>query len=135
MVDVSHEPARSGAEFESQVGALFTAAGYTVERNPPVPGQQIDLVATTYDNFGLARRVIIECKFISKGSISNSTVQEFVTFVKALLEKGFSAGILVTNRSFSLPAKQFARDLPFIDLKTYSELEDSLFDFSASFVR
>jgi hypothetical protein len=125
---------KRGNEFESQVAALFIAAGYKVDRNPSLPGQQIDLLATNFDNFGMPRRVVVECKFLADGTISNSTVQEFINFVKPLLDRGISSGIMVTNRNYSLPAKHFAASYPFIEIKTYEELEDSLFDFSGAFV-
>jgi restriction endonuclease/NACHT domain-containing protein len=123
---------QDGNEFESQVAALFAGADYTVERNPPIPGQQVDLVVSRLDDFGIRSRWIVECKYISSGSISNSVVQEFINYVKPLLERGYVGGIMVTNREFSLPAKNFAESYAFIVLKTYAELEDSLFSFSRS---
>ena len=119
---------KRGGEFESQVAALFIAAGYKIDRNPSLPGQQIDLVATNFDSFGLQRRVVVECKFLKDGTISNSTVQEFINYVKPLLDRGISGGIMVTNSDYSLPAKHFAASYPFIEIKTYEELEDLLFD-------
>src|SRR6266540_2068984 len=96
---------KRGSEFESRVAALFIAAGYKIDRNPSLPGQQIDLMATNFDSFGLRRRVVVECKFLKDGAISNSTVQEFISYVKPLLDRGISGGIMVTNRDYSLPAK------------------------------
>jgi hypothetical protein len=127
-------PNESGLQFENQVASVFIAAGYKVDRNQNLSGQQVDLVITGYENLGLERRLLVECKFKTKGSVSNNEVQEFISFVGPLLTKGYSGGILVSNQQFSLNAKAFAEQFPFIQLRTYADLEDSLFDFSRAFV-
>jgi len=128
-------PAPKWKEFENDVAALYKAMGYKVRPNQKIAGQQIDLIAERYVEGIGHRTVVIECKFRSKGSVSNQDVYDFIHFYQSTKNlNDFSAAIIVTNTSFSPEAYQAATQAPGLFLKTLQEVEDSVFDATADLV-
>lgn len=119
----------TGRDFELLVAAIYERHGYTIDHNIELSGQQIDLLAErVLPGIGLTR-VIVECKYRSSGSVSNSEVFDFVSVTKGLMDPHrISLGVMVTNRSFSAPAKAAAKDHGCIRLVTFDELEEELLD-------
>lgn len=121
--------ARKGAEFESYVASLYEALGYRVERNTRKSGQQIDLIVRKTMAGAGALTIIIECKYLSEGSLSNQEVHNFSAYFQSVRNHlGLTMGIMVCNRDFSTDAKAASQDQPFVQLKRQADLERELFD-------
>lgn len=117
------KPQTDGGTFEGEIARLYEALGYRVARDVLLGGQQIDLLAEKYEPEVGQRRVVIECKYIDKGSISNQLVHEFIaTYAALAIPQRLTAGVMVTNLTFSRYAKKAAENSPIV-LRTREELE------------
>ena len=74
---------KKGDLFEQFVESLYQSLGYYTERDVLVNGQQVDIVANkVIKGFGKIT-LIIECKYLTKGSVSNQVVYDFDSFLKS----------------------------------------------------
>jgi hypothetical protein len=112
-----------GNAFEQEVARLYEALGYVVKRDLLLSGQQVDLLAEKYSPGIGPTRILVECKYLESGSVSNQTIHDFASMFKNIAGKhGLTAGVLVTNRAFSRYARASAADAP-ITLLTREDLE------------
>jgi uncharacterized protein YjbI with pentapeptide repeats len=117
-----------GDAFENYIASLYEALNFKVSRKISVAGQEADIIAEKSIKGIGKEKLIIECKFKSKGAVSNQTVFDLIAIMKALpSEIGHSRGILITNTSFSINAKAAAHNSP-VTLIAASELESQIFD-------
>jgi len=118
-------------EFEVYVSGLYSALGYAVTRDVHVNGNQIDLVCEKYIDGFRQTKLIIECKFRSTDSVGVDDVNKFLHLATNLISRGeISGAAIVTNTRYSKESRQIVDTHPLIALKTVSELESELFDFS-----
>jgi hypothetical protein len=97
-----------GAEFEVYVARLYESLGFRVDTNVNLGGQQVDVLAETFIPGVGSARLVIECKWKEKKSVSNQEVFEFVTMIKALRPKGqVTRGVMVSNNGFSRNTSPF----------------------------
>jgi len=119
-------------QFETYVYSLYCAFGYSVNRNVAIGGNQIDLLCEKHiDGFNRVR-IVVECKHHNnKRSVGIDDVNKFLTLATNLIVRGeASGGAMITNTEFSKEARTATLKYPLIALKTVSELESELFDFS-----
>ena len=64
----------TGREFENEVANLYRILGYGVETNVDFHGFQIDLIVSRHIPGADETKLIIECKFKSRGNVSNVDV-------------------------------------------------------------
>lgn len=121
-----------GRIFEKEVVDLYEALNYNVEHNVELNGQQVDIYARKMiDGIG-EMKLIIECKYLEKGNVSNQQVQNFIATICTLKQKDQSLiGVMVTNTDFSTSAKSASKDS--ITLLTLEQLEKDIFNFRHSF--
>jgi hypothetical protein len=119
-----------GKRFEEEVARLYEALGFIVKRDRLISGQQVDIVAERYlPGIGLTK-LLIECKFVAQGSVSNQNVQDFLSMFNAIgPQNGFSNGVLVTNGSFSRNARA-SKISGAAHLRTTAELETEAINLS-----
>ncbi|MEA2879209.1 MAG: hypothetical protein QOF14_4405, partial [Hyphomicrobiales bacterium] len=118
-------------EFEAYVASLYAALGYTVSHNVDVGGNQIDLVCDKYIDGFRRTRILVECKYRTNDSVGVDDTNKFFALATNLISLGrISGGAMITNTRFSKEAKQIVGDHAVIALKTSSDLESELFDFS-----
>jgi hypothetical protein len=123
-----------GRAFENEIRSLLVLAGYRVECNVTIYGQEIDIVASKEDPLARSLNVAIECKFLTdtNRSVSNQDVFNFITAYDALSRKArFTHGLIVTNARFSQHALRAAESHEKISLRTQTELQDELFGIGA----
>jgi Restriction endonuclease/NACHT domain len=114
-----------GTEFERHIAFLYRSMGFSVETDVRLSGQQFDLIAEKYLVGGIQLRMPIECKYLSKGTVSNQHVLDFVSTFNAVRDRErFTHGAIVTNANFSRDAKSIVHASPAIALKTLPQLED-----------
>jgi hypothetical protein len=114
-----------GRSFENYVAALYESFGYDVTRHVVIGNQEIDVVAEMFVPGSGRIRLLIECKYIESGSISNQTVQTFAVTAEALsIKEQFNKAILVTNRTFAPGARASQNLSSRIELLTKPELEN-----------
>ncbi|WP_445453530.1 NACHT domain-containing protein [Flavobacterium sp. 25HG05S-40] len=120
-----------GDLFEKQVGEIYEGLGYKIESNRIVEGQQVDLIATKTVKGAGQVILMIECKYLTKGSVSNQNVMDFKNFIESNRSiQRISSGVLITNTSFS-STSHLAKG-PYLNLLTINELETTLFDIKDS---
>ena len=115
-------------QFEQYVASIYEHLGFSVTANVLLSGQQIDVLAQRIVS-GLGRtRLIVECKYRSKGNVSNQELYDFATVFSAISQaNNLDAAVMVTNSGFSAEAMQFAAQIGRIRLLTTSELVKSIF--------
>jgi len=100
-----------GAEFEHQVELLYRSMGSSVVPNVRLSGQQFDLIAEKPVVGGIRIRMAIECKYLSRGNVSNQAVLDFIHAYNVIRDKQrFTHGTLITNAGFSADAKSIPYD-------------------------
>ena len=118
-----------GGGFEDAVQSIYEGLGFIVERNVRISGQQVDLVIRkSLAGIGMLK-FLVECKFITRGSLPNQEVQDFVSFIRTAVGRdGITGGILVCSRDFSVNAKAVASLEDRVELKRMVDIERELFD-------
>ena len=116
--------------FEDEVANLYKSLGFTVIHNINIAGQQIDLICE-HSVLGIGpTKICVDCKHTRSdkmNSVTNQDVQNFISMFHSLRDKqGWSAGVLVSNRSFSQSAKAAAFQHHDIHLKTVQDLYEDL---------
>ncbi|MFQ5870768.1 MAG: restriction endonuclease [Candidatus Geothermarchaeales archaeon] len=93
----------SGFEFQKFVGDMFHRLGYRVEGISYFADSGRDLILEKN-----AEKMVVECKHHPKSTVSRPVVQKLHS---AVLTEGVARkGLVITTGSFSLPAKEYARD-------------------------
>src|SRR4051794_1682190 len=110
-----------GRNFEARVQAALLAGGFSVEGRRQVSGFQFDIIAIRDEEFGVQKKVAIECKFKSRGEVSSLEVAKFVTAFELLRDENFFWGIVVSNVDFARSAWQAAENKPSVLLKNINE--------------
>ena len=120
-----------GVEFELYIQSLYEGLGWITERNVKIGGQQVDIVIRkAVPGVGLIK-YLVECKYLSSGTVSNQEVHNFSSYVMAVKDEGgIIGGLLVTNRDFTADAKVAADNRHYIELRRQIDLEKDLFDVS-----
>jgi signal transduction histidine kinase len=121
-----------GNRFEAEVGEIYGAMGYAVERHVPISGQEVDILATRSIPGGGPYRVMVECKY-KGGTVlaGNADVQSIAgAYQIARVSHGVAACTLVTTNGFTLSAIEAARGAG-IHLATRRQLVAGLIDFSS----
>jgi len=118
-----------GNNFEFRIASLYEFLGFKTYRNREIQGQQIDIIAEK-DVEGVGEiKLIIECKFLSRGSVANQVIYDFRNLIFSIKNtQNITKGIIVTNRSFSKEAYLAAGIDGQIELRTENELELKVFD-------
>jgi uncharacterized protein YjbI with pentapeptide repeats/archaellum biogenesis ATPase FlaH len=119
----------AGAKFEAYVGTLYHDLGYRVTPNVNLTGQQVDLLAEKNIAGAGQSRLAIECKYQSKGNLSNQKVFEFIAVAETLIRHDrITKAVMVTNTGYTDGAWVAASKNQFVELITARALEDELFD-------
>ena len=113
MVDLN---SMSGKEFETLIKQLVGAMGFGIERCSVGPDGGIDILASTYKDL-VSGRYVIQCKRYSH-KVGVKPVRELFGVVTA---EGANKGVLITNSTFTKPARDFAEGKP-IELVDGSQL-------------
>lgn len=117
----------SGKNYENDVATLFRSAGYRIEQNVEYSGQEFDIIASKIEFGELYRRIAVECKFRSSGSVSNSDVHAFInSFISSSAAHGLTHGVIVSNANFSRQAHEAVQKHPQIRLINSALLERDL---------
>lgn len=125
-----------GDKFENYVRSLYEALGYRVERNVREHGQQVDLVAVRPIPGFLPIRLLIECKWRTRGSVPNQEVINFIAYIKSLSEaESFTGYVLVTNTDFSLSSKDASDMHGRLELRLERDLEAELMNVTPALAR
>lgn len=123
-------------EFEHYVQSLYRSLGFRVDHNEDVRGSQTDLLAERQSPGIGVERYLIECKYSTQETISNTEVNAFIANINSLpTSQGISAGIMVTNAEFSKFAKSRAANLGNIRLLTTREIELGVLDPTDAYLR
>jgi hypothetical protein len=118
--------------FEDEVAGLYRMLGFKVTKGVVIPGQQIDLVCEQWIPGIGPTRLCVECKYVSpsrprQASISNQLVHDFIAMFKSKREsQRWSAGVIVSNATFTEPAKAAANDCPDVYVKVLDDLYEEL---------
>ena len=73
---------QQGNEFENYIEKLYQSLGFKTEHNVKIGGQQVDIVARrNIQGIGQVT-ILIDCKYLSIGSVNNQTVHEYAAFLK-----------------------------------------------------
>jgi len=104
MVDLN---SMSGKEFETLIKQLVSAMGFGIERCSVGPDGGIDILASTYKDL-VSGRYVIQCKRYSH-KVGVRAVRELFGVVTA---EGANKGILITNSTFTKPARDFVEGKP-----------------------
>jgi Restriction endonuclease len=125
---VRKTPNECGQELESYVARLYAGLGYHVQVNVLLNGQQVDLLAVKEEKGAGSIRLVIECKFLSSGSISNQVVHDFRHFIEsAKRDAAITKGIIISNSSFTRTARLAAGY--HVELMSTHDLEQQLYTF------
>ncbi len=118
-----------GDRFEADVAKLYMAMGYSVERNIPLAGQEIDIYAKRRFKGGGEHRIIVECKYRSgEARAGNQEIQSIAGAYNVLKQANeANACVIVTSNGFTKDAIEVARAAGII-LKTYDDLKVELVD-------
>lgn len=109
------------SEFETVVGALFTAEGYDVERAGPTVERGIDLIAR---KSGIFRSKTVVIAVISPGgSISPATAEQIE---RGRTMNGAASGVIVRPESFGEPIHDAVSEENNVELLSGQELIDRL---------
>src|SRR6185503_16067644 len=121
-----------GDALEDYVAYMYEGFGYVVERDVLVTGQQVDLLATRQLPGAGWVRIALECKYLSRGKVSNQLIHDFAAFVSSAVSRGaITKGVIVTNASYSRTAKSAANES--VELLVLTELENELFALKQSY--
>ena len=122
-----------GNIFESYVENLYRGLGFKTKRNELVFGQEVDILAEKqYEGIGTIK-ILIECKYISAGKVSNQIVYDFLAFLKSLPDNlHVTRGVLVTTNGFS-PEATLINDR-MLSLVTQNELEREVLNLNSPFL-
>ena len=124
-------PTKSPAwrKFEAYAASLYSSLDYRVQRDVLLGGQQVDLVIEKHLQGIGTTRAVVECKFRSRGSVSNQEIQNTIaSFLSMSQREHVDHCIIVSNRAFSSKSQLCAKDHHNVHLLTIEQLEDSLFD-------
>jgi hypothetical protein len=128
-------PTKAGTEFERAVASLYQLLGFNTTHNIELPGQQADIIATRkVPGLGEAN-LLVECKYLSEGSVTNQTVQNFLASYLSLKDDvKFTKAIMVTNSTYSKGARAIAQRRGDLELLTIPDLRRQLIDSSQAFL-
>lgn len=116
-------------EFEQLVCHLYELLGFKVTHDIQLPGQQCDAIAEKYIPAIGFVRLLIECKWQTRGSISNQIVQTSLSSFHTLkADYRLSKCVIVSNVPFSKDAKSIAFTHSDIELVSIAQLERQLLD-------
>lgn len=118
-----------GNIFEGYIESLYQSLGFKSKRNEIIGGQEVDIIAEKYIDGVGSVKILIECKYLTKGKVSNQIVIDFLSFLKSLpSELGITKGVIITNTGFSTQSKLINNKL--ISLVEVDELEKEILDLS-----
>jgi len=124
---------QQGNVFESHIESLYQGLGYKTKRNEIVFGQEIDIVAEKQIDGAGTIKLLIECKYLSSGKISNQIVFDFLSYIKSLPDNlDITKGVMVTNKNYS-PQASIISDKK-LSLTTLDELEKEVLNLNNPFV-
>ncbi len=126
---------KKGDIFEKYISSIYESLNFNVVLNRNFLGQQVDIYAEKLiPGIGLTK-LIIECKYLKTGSVSNQNVYDFNNYISSIINVDKSVkGIIVTNRGFSKESKLASEGLN-ITLMTQNALESEIFDLKEPFIK
>lgn len=126
----------SGTAFELQLAQYYESLGFRVTRNKILLGHQVDLLASKdVPGAGLVN-VMIEAKFRSSGAVGINEVSNSVNAAQNLLNaQVISNAVIIASTSFTADAKSAVGTTTNIQLTTLYDLQQQLFNSSASLLR
>lgn len=118
-----------GWNFNQYCASIYESLGYKTTVNINIGPQQIDILAERHvSGIGLIK-IIVECKYLASGNVSNQEVIDFISLLNAIRDThGISKGVLVTNRGFTEKAVNAAAGSVNVELINSESLENHLFD-------
>jgi hypothetical protein len=124
------DTSRDWQSHEDHVAVLYRLLGYNVQPNINKDGQQVDLICEKWIE-GIGRTVLcVDCKYTVldvNRSVSKDDIDQFIYSFKSRADaNGWTAGVLVSNRSFTQFAHAAALRHPNIHLKTIADLHDEI---------
>lgn len=122
---------QKGDQFEDEIAEIYDAMDYDVERNVPMGGQEVDILAVQNVRGGKPYSLIVECKYKGRDKkASNRDVQDIAGAFNIAKSKNLVSGCtVVTTNGFSLSAQEAAASAG-IHLTTKHQLVKELIDFS-----
>lgn len=96
---INSEPVLSGVEYEIECEKRLIELGWSVIRRGGSGDQGVDLIGVIN-----GEKVVFQCKFYSS-PVGNAAVQEVIAGMKY---EGANTGVVLTNSSFTIPAKRLA---------------------------
>ncbi len=124
---------RKGEVFERYIASLYESLNFTVSTNINIRGQQVDIFAEKFIQGAGHTNLIIECKFLTKGNVSNQVVHEFGAFMTSI-NNPIYRGVLVTNSDFTKDAST-AAEANNITLLTQDQLEVEILGFKEPYFK
>jgi hypothetical protein len=122
--------AASWKDHERHVGTLYDLLGFTVGRDLNSAGKQTDLLCAKQIPGAGEIKLFVDTKYSAleeSDYVDPRLVEQFITTFHARKQPlGWTAGVLVSNRSFSKSAKEMAALHKDIVLKTLDELYDDV---------
>jgi hypothetical protein len=125
---------KKGEIFEKYVVALYEALNFHVSRNVNIGGQQVDIVAEKIVP-GIGKiKTLIECKYLTSGSVANQIVYTWGHFISTI-PKGSNiiSGVIISNQAFGKEANLAAQSIN-ITLLTEQQLESEIFQLKESYI-
>ncbi len=130
---MKNQNTRKGRAFENYIEKLYQNLGFSTNRNINIEGQQIDIEAHKYIDGAGEMSILIECKYLDSGNVSNQVSQDFVSTINALKTKvDFNKGILITNRNFTANSKKLSSGT--ISFLTVQELEQEILNLNSAYI-
>lgn len=124
-------PNECGRDLEDYVARLYAGLGYHVQTDVQINGQQVDMLAVKQERGAGAIKLLIECKYLSSGSVANQVVHEFRHFIEsAKRDAAITKGIIVSNASFARTARLAAGH--HVELLSTRDLENRCYVFHES---
>jgi NACHT domain/Restriction endonuclease len=119
---------RSGKPFESRVADAYRSLGFHVVEDVQLPGQQVDLLARTKVPGSPEIVLAVECKS-GRRKVGNDGVNDFLAWSAALRDsRRITGASLVAQAGFTKDARGGAEENPYVELLTWRELSEQLFD-------
>jgi hypothetical protein len=125
---------KKGDVFEKYVVSLYESLNFHVSRNVNIGGQQVDIVAEKIVP-GVGRiKTLVECKYLTSGSVANQIVYNWGNFISTIPKgNNIVKGVIVSNQAFGKEANLAAETIN-ITLLTEQQLESEIFQLKESYI-
>ncbi|NHA03298.1 NACHT domain-containing protein [Mucilaginibacter sp. HC2] len=126
---------KKGEIFEKYIISLYEALNFHVTPNANIRGQQVDVVAEKIIPGIGKTQTLVECKFLSSGSIANQVIYDWAAFINTIPKTNNNIyGVIVSNQGFSKEARLAAESVN-ITLMTETQLESEIYQLKEAYVK